>query len=184
MKARGSLVKSIDQFVKDVHSEGYEKWKDSLPKSSIDIISSASTSDWYPVQEGIIIPTEAFCDMFYPLNKTQGAWKCGRYAAEIALTGIYKVFILVSKPSFILKRASRVFSTFFNPADLHVIESSNTHTIIRSNELPAKNELLECRIAGWMEKALEICGSTNISVEITKSIAKGDPLFEVSIKWT
>lgn len=184
MQTRGSVIKSIDQFVADTHPDQYQKWRDKLPDATSKLLSSPiSTSKWYPVDEGVIIPTQVFCQMFYGIDQKRGAWQSGRYAAEMALTGIYKVFVLVSSPSFILKRASRVFSTFFDPADLTVAESSDNHAIIRSIQLPAKNSLIENRMAGWMEKALEICGCNGLSVRITKSIDEGDHLFEVSISW-
>jgi len=37
---------------------------------------------------------------------------------------------------------------------------------------------IELRISGWRERALELCGSKNVKVTITKSLRKGDNLTE------
>jgi hypothetical protein len=45
------------------------------------------------------------------------------------------------------------------------------------------SEVIEYRIAGWMEKALELSGCKNLKVEITRSLAKGDSLTEFDMRW-
>jgi hypothetical protein len=181
MQVRGSIIQSIDQFVSEKYSERYDDWKSELNAETLDLIKNASSSDWYPVEDGVINPTEAMCDMFF--NKDmRGAWESGRYSAEVALTGIYKIFLLVATPSFLLKRASRIIATFYDPADLKVISSTNDSVVVRSNQL-IKSEIVEYRLAGWMEKALELCGCKNLDLSITQSLAKGDAFFEVSINW-
>ena len=182
MQVRGSVIKSIDSFVADNYSSKYEDWKNSLTADSTRLLSSVSASNWYPVESGVVAPTKALCDMFYP-DKKKGAWESGRYSAKMGLTGIYKVFVLISSPAFMLKRASRVIATFYEPTDLKVVDSTDNSMIIQFTKLPVKNELIEYRIAGWMEMALEICGCKNLKVIITKSMAQGHDLFETTISW-
>lgn len=182
MQVRGSVIKSIDSFVADVHSNKYQDWKKNLSEASSLLLSSVSTSSWYPVEPGVIAPTQVLCDMFYQ-NKKKGAWESGRYSAKMGLTGIYKVFVLVSSPAFLLKRASRVIATFYEPTDLKVVDSTDNSMVIQFTQLPIKNELIEYRIAGWMEMALEICGCKNLNINITKSMAQGRDMFETSITW-
>ncbi|WP_420580017.1 hypothetical protein [Reichenbachiella sp.] len=182
MQVRGSVIKSIDSFVADNHGSKYEEWKKGLSAASSLLLASASSSNWYPVEPGVIVPTQVLCDMFYS-DKKQGAWESGRYSAKMGLTGIYKVFVLISSPSFMLKRASRVIATFYEPTDLKVANSTDNSMVIQFTMLPIKNELIEYRIAGWMEMALEICGCKNLQVKITKSMAEGDSMFETTITW-
>lgn len=182
MQVRGSVIKSIDSFVADNHGSKYNEWKEGLSEASTLLLSTVSSSNWYPVEPGVIAPTQVLCDMFYT-DKKKGAWESGRYSAKMGLTGIYKVFVLVSSPAFLLKRASRVIATFYEPTDLTVAHSTDNSMIIQFTQLPIKNELIEYRIAGWMEMALEICGCKNLSVKISKSMAQGENVFETTINW-
>ena len=182
MQVRGSVIKSIDSFVADVHSNQYEDWKKKLTSASNLLMDTVSASNWYPVEAGVIDPTLVLCELFYS-DKKKGAWESGRYSAKMGLTGIYKVFVLISSPSFLLKRASRVIATFYEPTDLTVAHATDNSMIIQFTQLPIKNELIEYRIAGWMEMALEICGCKNLSVVISKSMAKGENIFETTINW-
>ncbi|MEO9483173.1 MAG: hypothetical protein ABJG47_06995 [Ekhidna sp.] len=182
MEVRGSVVSNINAYVKEIHPNGYDQWIDSLSETAQQLMQRTSSSKWYPIQEGILEPTKIMCEQFYDSAK-DGAWKSGRYSAEVGLTGLYKVFVVISTPTFLIKRASRVLATFYNPSEVSVIDSSDHSMLIHFTKLPIGNEYLEYRIAGWMEKALEMCGCKDLSVRITQSIAKGDDLFEVQISW-
>lgn len=183
MEVRGSVVSNINDYVKEVHPEGYEQWIASLSEESQNLMTRTTSSKWYPIDNGILEPTKTMCDQFYDSPK-EGAWKSGRFSAEVGLTGIYKVFVVISTPSFLMKRASRVLATFYNPTEVKVIDSSDHSMLVHFTKLPTKNEYLEYRIAGWMEKALEICGCKDLSVRTTRSLAQGDDLFEVQISWS
>ena len=182
MQVRGSVISNIKAYVEKMHPEKYEEWKNSLSEASQELLERPTTSKWYPIKEGILEPTEKMCDLFY-LNAREGAWKSGRFSAEEALTGIYKVFVVISSPSFLVKRASRMLATFYTPSDVEVVDSSKNSMLVHFTKLPTKSEYLEYRIAGWMEKALEICGCKDLSVLTPQSIAKGDDVFEVKISW-
>jgi hypothetical protein len=183
MNVRGSVIRTIDQFVRDKHPASYQTWHHRLSDEARAIIKAANTSKWYPVEEGVLEPTRVMCELLYPTDSRKGAWESGRYSAEIALTGIYKVFVVVSTPTFMLKRATRIITTFYDPSELIVAHSTNTSMRIHFNTLPAKSELIECRIAGWMERALEICGCKELSVRTPQSLAKGDAVFAVDVYW-
>ncbi|MFY0627330.1 MAG: hypothetical protein JXR07_13600 [Reichenbachiella sp.] len=182
MEVRGSVIKGIDEFVKSTHSEGYDTWKSKLSNETLSIMEKAVPSKWYPLNEGIVEPTTQMCNLFYS-DKKKGAWESGRFSAETALSGIYKVFVLISTPAFMLKRASRVLTTFYNPTKIEVKNSTDKSMLLHLTELPTKNELIEYRIGGWMEKALEICGCKNLKINVPHSIAKGDPLTAYDITW-
>ncbi|WP_436514736.1 hypothetical protein [Ekhidna sp. To15] len=182
MEVRGSVVSNINAYVKEAHPDNYEKWISSLSEKSQELMERTTSSKWYPINEGILEPTRIMCDLFYGSPK-EGAWKSGRYSAEVGLTGLYKVFVVISSPSFLIKRASRVLATFYAPTEVNVVDSSDHSMLVHFTKLPTENEYLEYRIAGWMEKALELCGCKDLSVRTTRSIAKGDELFEVQISW-
>lgn len=183
MRVRGSVCSNINAYVQEFHADKHQQWLDSLTPESQELMKKTKSSDWYPIEDGILAPTKNMCDMFYSSTK-EGAWKSGRYSAEVSLTGIYKVFVVISTPIFLIKRASRILGTFYDPTEVAVVENSDKSMLVHFTKLPVKSEHLEYRIAGWMEKALEICGCKNLSIQTPKSIAKGDDVFVVDIKWS
>ena len=181
MKVRGSVIRSINEFVASQHDGKYKEWIGQLPAESRELLTKASNSGWYSIHDGVIAPTEVMCNMLYGDTKA-GAWESGRYSAKTALTGLYKIFVLVATPAFMIKRASRVIATYYEPTQLEVVEDQPKSMVLRCTQLPVKSELIEYRIAGWMEQALEICGCKNLKVNITKSFSKSDS-FVVDIQW-
>ncbi len=113
-----------------------------------------------------------------------GAWELGRYSADTALHGIYKVFVRVLNPAFLIQRAGRILSTFYHPSKIEVIEASGKSVILYITEFGSPHVIIEKRIGGWIEKALEITGCKDIEIDIPRSMAKGDPVTEYRISWS
>ncbi|MEO9806579.1 MAG: hypothetical protein ABJF04_25180 [Reichenbachiella sp.] len=130
----------------------------------------------------MIQPSLVVCELIFSDEKI-GAWEMGRFAAEQGLTGIYKVFAMIATPTYILKKAPRIMSTFYRPSELKVVESSNRSVKIRCTKLPVNNSLLEFRIAGWIERAAEICNCKNVKVEILSALSKGEETFDLHVSW-
>ncbi len=184
MQVKGSVVKSIDNFIAEKYPAKFEAWKNALSSDAQKIYSnSIFATEWYPIKESIIEPTEHMSAMFYDSSVNKAAWESGRYSAEVALQGIYKVFILISTPSYIMKRASKIMASFYQPTQLEVVDSTNKSILVHILELPINSEIIESRIGGWMERALEICGCNGLTIDKTKSLAKGDQLTAYEIRW-
>ena len=66
---------------------------------------------------------------------------------------------------------------------MEVIENEKDHMCIRAIEFPEIDSFIEHRIAGWIERALEISGCRNVLVEIPESIAHGARYTEFKAKW-
>ena len=183
MEIKGSAVKSIPDYVKKFHPEQYTAWLDALPADTRAIYDAVVLpSNWYALQQAAIVPTELLGRMFYG-DPNKGAWNCGRYSAEMALTGIYKFFIKAASPFFIIDRAGKIFTTYYQPSAMEVVEKGNDYVILHITHFEEPSALIESRIAGWIEKAMEIHGVSFVTVEIPRSLARGDSLTEIVVKW-
>ncbi len=184
MKVKGSVVLSILKFVKSQYALDYDNWLNSLPEGSKEIFRNAIlVSDWYPLNEGVVEPTRSIGKMFFNGDTLQAAHMSGVQSAEDALTGIYKVFVMVATPKFIMKRASKIMASFYEPSTLILGDERAKGVDIHITKFDDANEIVEQRIGGWMEKALGICGCKNIQMNITKSLARGDELTHYVINW-
>jgi hypothetical protein len=184
MKVKGTIITSTQCFVKDKFPNRYQDWFAKLTPASQNIYkNSVMASEWYDIEDGLLEPTRGIAEMFYSgdLNKT--AWEMGRYSAEIGLTGIYKVFVLIATPQFIMKRGGKILSSFYQPSVLTTGEERSKGVDILVTEFENSSVITESRIAGWMEKALDICGVKNITIEKTKSLAKGDDMTAYVVNW-
>ncbi len=184
MEIKGSAVKSIPEFVKTRYTDQYENWKNALPEGVKEIFEKpVLPSNWYPLSDGGIVPTETLGKVFFNEDSREAAWQAGRFSAEIALTGIYKFFVKASTPHFIIARAGKIFSTYYRPSEMKVMGKGDKSVNLQILKFDEPNEVIEYRIAGWMEKGLEISGCKNVRVSMPKSLARGDEVTEFDIQW-
>lgn len=183
MEIKGSAVKSIPDFIKKNYPDKYQAWLDALPESSRQYFKeSILASSWYPLYQAAVAPTELLGKLFYD-DPEKGAWQCGRFSAETALTGIYKFFIKAASPFFIIDRAGKIFTTFYQPTAMEVVEKGDHFVVLHITRFDEPSRLIEMRIAGWIERAMEIHGVSFVTVDITKSLVSGDSVTEIRVTW-
>ena len=184
MKVSGEAMLSIPIFViKKFGRKAYNQWLDSISPEARKVYSNPiSKSDWYPLKKMMIEPTKKICELFYN-NSLRGGWDCGRYSAEYGLKGIYKILVKLRSPQVLIKKGSSILSNYYKPSDVEVLEQTKSHVIVRILKFPEITPCLEYRMAGWMERAVEISGCNHVSVDITKSLTKDDPYTEFNVRW-
>jgi hypothetical protein len=169
--------------MKKFHPEKYSLWLDALPENSKKIFSEpVLPSNWYSLNDAAIIPTEALGQILFN-DAVKGAWQCGRYSAETALTGIYKFFVKAASPFFIIERAGRILSTYYQPCNMEVVDKGDDFVVLQINRFEEPSKLVEGRIGGWIERAMEIHGVSFVNVTIEKSLTRGDSCTEIMVKW-
>ncbi|HBH22064.1 MAG TPA: hypothetical protein DDY13_01440 [Cytophagales bacterium] len=184
MKAKGTVISSIHNFVKENFNGQYDQFKNALSQESKAIYNNAIlATDWYDIHSGVIEPTKLIGKLYYNGDVKKAAWESGYYSAQSNLTGIYKVFVMVSTPQFMMARASKILKSFYDPTLIVVFDKGDKFMELHITEFGYPNEVLEWRIQGWMQKALEICGCKNLDIKITKSMARKDAITAFKINW-
>jgi hypothetical protein len=166
MEVKGTAVLAIRDYVKNNYPTEFNTWLNSLSPAAKGIFSSPiDSTKWYPVESGANEPTEMIGKIFFNGDIDRGAWESGRYSAERALKGIYKIFVKASNPQYIIKRASRVFSTYYRPCEIEVVDEPKDGVVIEMTKVNIRYSAVERRILGWMEMALEISGCREITIK-------------------
>jgi hypothetical protein len=185
MEIKGTGIKTTREFVKTNFPDKYKQWVDSLPEKSRVLYSSPliNMAGWYPMVDAYIVPVESIIVTFYDGDVKTGAEALGKFSADMALKGIYKLYMIIATPQNLMQKSSVMFSTFYNPCEINVQNEKHKSTM----QIPVFENMtksMEYRIAGWCVKALEMCGCKNISYRITKSLTEKDNLTEILFKWS
>jgi hypothetical protein len=141
-------------------------------------------TNWYSLTDSVIIPTQKAAELFYNSNYVDAAREIGRYSSEVALKGIYKIFVRVSSPHFVLSRASSIFSTYYQPSDIKIIESSEKKAVLQLSKFHPNDKLIMNRIAGWIEKTLEITLQSAIKIDIENHVEGTNLTSSITIMWS
>ncbi len=185
MEVKGTGVVVVPEYVRRKHGEGAcARWLGSLPESSRVLLQGTiRLSDWFPVKEAYLVPTEAACRLFFR-NENKGARELGRFSADFALGGVYRMFLRLPSIKFFIGRSANMLSTYFRPGDCQEVSMEDGRAVVHITKLPESHRLIENRIAGWLERALEIHGCREAAVDITQSLAGGDRVTEIVMAWT
>lgn len=184
MQVKGTALRTTRDFVKTRFPEIFEKWINSLAPDSKKIYSSTiDATAWYPYKEAYSHPVEKIMELCYRGDRKTGGDELGSWSAEVSLKGFYKVFLLIASPQFLLQRASKIFTTFYEPSEIEASITGSNDAILRIIKFDNIDESIEYRIAGWIRKALELANCNTPRYEIKKFLSKGDGATEIFFHW-
>ena len=184
MQVNETALRTTRDFVKTKFPDHYEKWLNSLtPDSKKLFTSTIDATAWYNFKQGYAVPVDKIMEICYHGDKKTGGDQLGSWSAEIGLKGFYKVFLLIASPQFLLQRASKIFTTFYEPSEVEASITGSNDAILRIVKFDDIDEAIEYRIAGRIRKALELANCTAPRYEIKKFLSKGDAATEIYFHW-
>ena len=184
MQVKGTALRTTRDFVKANFPGSFEKWLNALsPESKKLFNGTIDATAWYPYREGYSIPVEKIAEICFNGNKRIGGDRIGEWSAEVGLKGFYKVFLLVASPQFLLQRASKIFTTYYEPSSVEASITGSNDAILRVTRFDEIDEAIEYRIAGWTRKALELANCKEPTYEIKTFMSKGDKSTDIHFHW-
>jgi hypothetical protein len=184
MEIKGTAVRSIPDFIRREYPQHYQQWLDALPPGSKEIMDGyIFINNWYPLHEALIIPLKITSWLFYDNDILKTARMMGRYSAELSLANIYRYFIKLSTPSFIIDKTSKILNSYFKPTDISVVFACKNTICVQINHIEEIDEVIEYNVAGFMERALELSGCNILNIEITLSKNHNQKYTEYIIDW-
>jgi len=181
---KGTAIISIPEFInRKFGKEGLNRWLNTLTENARKVYGcSILAGSWYPLKEIMVEPTRKMCELFYR-GDLKGAWEAGRSSADFGLKGVYKIFVKFGSPEFLIRKASAIFTSYYQPSEMKVVVQEDKKAVVHITQFSEASSLIENRIAGWMERAMEISGCKNVKVSIPQSLAKGGPYTEIVVTW-
>jgi hypothetical protein len=180
MRAKGTVLKMLKSYIIEEHgSEGWQRWLKSLPPASQGFFNQQIlVSAWYPFEDAVQKPMAALGQLFYG-GDAEGNWKEGRYAAEHDLHGVYRVFVRVANPQFLMRNTVSIWSSYYADSEAQLAEGRKDGAVLVLKGIEPACRHFDNHVAGWVERALEICGCRQINIAISNP-EKGNTRYEVS----
>jgi hypothetical protein len=185
MEVKGTGIKTTRDFVKSQFPDQYDSWIESLPEKSRALYVSPmlNLAGWYPIKEAYLTPMDMITKVLYDNDEKKAGEAMGSFSAEEALNGIYKLYMMVATPKYLMQRASVIFSTYYLPCDIKVEEAGHKSVVMCISKFTSMSALLEYRIGGWCVRALEMCRCKAPFYKIHRSMLKGDTVTEYYFHW-
>ena len=137
-------------------------------------------SDWYPL--------DAFAEFLEADVRETMNGNCEVLAkrsekvVESQLRGVYRIFVRLGTPRFVITRVSAVHQSYFRGVKI-VPEVEGHRATIRYFGYQKQHAIMEHVIVGFFRKALEISGGTHVDLKFTVPIAQAGPYAELTITW-
>ena len=147
-----------------------------------------------------ICQNEVFASSWYPLDvftrfleveirvladgKEEMVTRGSEVVIERQLRGIYKVFVKLGSPEFVIKRIAAVHATYFQGVPIEVQLQGHGKAVVRYTGFEKQHRIMGFAIIGFFKKALEISGATDVVLCFTVPIEEGKPFSEISISWS
>lgn len=185
MEVKGIALKTTRDFVKTNFPGDYSQWLNALPESTRKNFEGVlDVGKWYPLHENYLIPLGKISGMFFNGNEKKCGEALGYYSADVALKGIYKVFLLMASPNYLMQRASKIITTYYQPSQVEAEKVSQKSALIRITEFSEMDAALEYRFAGWCKRALELSNCSDVSYTMRKSLARREDATEILFEWS
>ncbi len=184
MEVKGTAIASLPEFItKKYGQSAFGQWVNSLSENARKVYSSpVLLGKWYPLREIMVEPTKKMCELFYR-GDMKGAWEAGRFSADMGLRGVYKLFVKLGSPEFLIRKASSVFTSYYEPSEMKVVAQEGKKAVVHITKFSEPSSVIEYRIAGWIERALEISGAKGVKVQIPQSLTNGGSYTEFVATW-
>lgn len=102
---------------------------------------------------------------------------------EAQLRGVYKVFIQLGSPAFVVKRIAAVHATYFRGINIIPELDDSNEAVIKYAGFASRHEIMGYAIIGFFRKALQISGAKQVKVEFSIPISAGADYAELIITW-
>ena len=107
----------------------------------------------------------------------------GRFEAEEAFGGLYKVFLELGNPHFVIKRAPLAWRTLNDAGDLEIEQTGDKYVKGKVTDYPDSDKGFCWNLLGYFERVLEMSGAKNVVIQEVKCRCDGDSFCEYEIKW-
>jgi hypothetical protein len=184
MNTKGTAVRAIKEYVvREFGTRGYEQWLLRIPDPSKAIFKGAVlASGWYPARDGVIEPLRAMCELFYR-GDADGARQQGRFSADQDLRGVYKAFVKVASPQFLMRNVAAIWGSYYTDTKATATKLAEKTVRLEINNIDPDNPYNQHAIIGWAERALEICGCREITITADNKPAGGRANYRFEISW-
>jgi hypothetical protein len=180
---KGSVVRDTMGYILKKQGEaGLERAINMLDADSQDTFHSPiTTADWVSLDAYAAL-LEVVVREFEGRNEANLTQRAER-VFDKQLKGVYRMFVRLGSPEWIIKRISAVHATYFKGVEMHIASTEDHRIVIRYTGFTKKHRLLEYNIQGFYRKALEISGAKDVTTRFTVPMAQEAAYSELTVSW-
>jgi hypothetical protein len=184
VQIKGSAIQeTINQVKRRSGEDAFQKILELLDEEARNVFKSEIySSSWYSLD---------FFTRFLELEirllaegKEEMVTRGSEAVIERQLRGIYKAFVKLGSPEFVIKRIAAVHATYFQGVPIEVKLPGKGQAWIKYTGFEKQHRIMGFAIIGFFKKALEISGANDVVIHFATPIEEGKGYSELSISWS
>jgi hypothetical protein len=184
VQIKGSAIKeTISQIKSRAGEQAFQKILGLLDEETRTICQNeVVSSSWYPLDvftRFLEVEIRVLAD-----GKEEMVTRGSEVIIEKQLRGIYKAFVKLGSPEFVIKRIAAVHATYFQGVPIEVQLQGHGKAVVRYTGFEKHHRIMGFAIMGFFKKALEISGAKDVVLCFTVPIEEGKAFSELSISWS
>jgi uncharacterized protein (TIGR02265 family) len=184
-RIKGHILLSRIQYVREVAGEArFMEVLASLPAEDRAILSGMILPvTWYSLDLNLRLDA-AIATVLSPGDRSQVFLEMGRASAEQNLKGVHRPYVREGDPHFLLAAAPRIYAAYYAVGKRTYQKTGERSAVLRTEgaEIASATDCLT--VIGWHQRAIELCGGTDVKVEEVQCRARGGPHCEYRCSWS
>lgn len=181
-RVKGTAVQSSLRYVRERFGEApLAAILDALGEADRRALEGVLASSWYDVSLFLRFMVEA--ERQLRAQEPSLARKMGRASCDYGLTTVYKIFFRIGSPEFIIGRAARVFSSYYDTGELCILETRPGRCLAELRGFEGGAPQFCERIFGWMQRTLELAGAKNLRPRHDVCVHRGGAVCRFEGDW-
>ena len=181
-RVKGTAVQSSLQYVREKFGDAsLARIVAALPEGDRRSLESVLASSWYDVDtfRRFMVETERQLAAQEP----DVVRRMGRFSCDQGITTVYRIFFKLGSPEFIIGRAARVFSSYYDTGELRIVESGPGRAVGELVGFEGGAPQFCERIFGWMQQTLERAGARNLRAKHDVCVHRGGSVCRFEGYW-
>jgi hypothetical protein len=182
-KVKGAAITARVRFVRERYGpEGYARLvAEAQPATRTLLEGNVLPSAW--------VPYEAFVDLGATVDRLFGrgdlalCLEMGRFAAEVNLPTLYRLFYRVGSTHYILRKAAQLWGLHYDSGRLAVVEEGDRGVRLEVVDYAEPNRVHCLAVLGWATRSVELSGNVIVLSEEAACRARGDESCEIVLRW-
>jgi hypothetical protein len=138
------------------------------------------SGNWYPLSW--------YADLHRAAQQAAGAGPelartIGLEAVRDDLSGIYRIFLLVVSPEFVLGKAPLLFNTYYDTGTMTVTDAARGHARAQWRGCAGFDQNLWLDVEGSCQAGLEAAGARDVAFTVLAGGGDGDATMELEARW-
>jgi hypothetical protein len=180
---KGSAVTARLRFVRERHGEeALARLVGALsPHHRAALDARVLPQAWVPFE--LFVELGEAADRLFGRGDLALCYEMGRYAAEVNLPTLYRLFYRLGSPQFILRKAAQLWSVHYDSGKLAAFDEGKNGARLEIVDFERPHRAHCLSVLGWATRSIELSGGVVLGAEEERCRTRGDETCELALRW-